>query len=414
MISKSILLSICAAWLPLAAQTSLPTIRVSSETAPPGGLAQMKVLLTSPKPITSGNMDLDMSDVSFDSIDGIALFNSSGDVGGAAVVNNGKVNVQFTSPKGTFGVDADYPLLTVALTLSNSVVPGQSFPVTLNPSASIWDDLLGAPIAFEFQQGKIAVGGSVSITNVIPGGGTLPGGATFSIYGIGFTPQTKVSLRGVNASNIQYVSPTQFVVTLRETGTLDGALITVQNPDNSIDTYYSYMRGVPVGQSSRALLARTTPVFSIATANEAILPSTISSQVNPDYFTALALQNPNAASVNVTVEAHTANGALMGSQLVTLPSGARISREVSEWFGATLPTGGYLHIASAQAVQVLGLLGNDRSGVVLPVMPDILSGPAIGTTSESGTESGSGSGSAGSGKGGGGSGGSGGGGGKGN
>ena len=207
-------------------------------------------------------------------------------------------------PRERLDVDADYPLLTVALTLSKSAIPGQSFPVTLNPSASVWDDLLGAPIAFEFQQGKITVGGSVSITNVVPGGGTLPGGATFSIFGTGFTPQTKVSLRGINASNIQYVSPTQFLVTLRETGTLDGALITVQNPDNSIDTYYSYMRGVPVGQSTRPLLAQTTPVFSIATANEAILPPTISSQVNADYFTALALQNPNAATASVTVEAH--------------------------------------------------------------------------------------------------------------
>lgn len=388
--ATSIFLSICAASLPLAAQTVLPTIRVSTETAPPGGLAQMKVLLTSPKPITSGNMDLDVSDVSFDSIDGIALFNSSGDVGGAAVVNNGKVNVQFTSPKGTLGVNADYPLLTVALTLSKSAIPGQSFPVTLNPSASVWDDLLGAPIAFEFQQGKLTVGGSVSITNVVPGGGILPGGATFSIFGTGFTQQTKVSLRGINASNIQYVSPTQFLVTLRETGMLDGALITVQNPDNSIDTYYSYMRGVPVGQSTRPLLAQTTPVFSIATANEAILPPTISSQVNADYFTALALQNPNAAAASVTVEARAANGGLIGSQVVTLPSGARISREASEWFGVTLPSGGYLHVVSAQPVQVLGLLGNDRSGVVLPVMPNILSGPAIGTVLDSGTSSGSG------------------------
>jgi hypothetical protein len=410
MLAKSIFLSLCAAGLPLAAQTALPTIRVSSETVPAGGLAQMKVQLTSPKPITSGNMDIDMSDVSFDSIDGIALFDSSGGVGGAAVVKNGKINVQFTSPKGTFGVDDDdYPLLTVALTLSKSATPGQSFPVTLNPSASIWDDLLGAPIAFEFQQGKLTVGGSVSITNVIPGGGTLPGGATFSVFGTGFTPQTKVSLRGINASNIQYVSPTQFLVTLHETGTLDGALITVQNPDNSIDTYYSYLRGVPVGQSTRPLLAQTTPVFSIATANQAILPPTISSQVNPAYFTALALQNPNAATASVTVEALAANGGLIGSRVVTLPSGARISREVSEWFGVALPTGGYLQVISTQPVQVLGLLGNDRTGVVLPVMPTIVSGPAIGTSSDSGTSDSGGGGNSGGGNSGGNSGGGGGG-----
>jgi hypothetical protein len=404
MSARTLILSLSFIGLPLGAQVAAPTIRVSSETAPPGGMAQMKVLLTSPKPITSGNMSIDMSDVDFDSIDGIALFNSTGDVGGAAVVKKGTVNVQFTSPKATFGLDADYPLLTVALTMKPSAIPGQTFPVTLSPSASVWDDLLGAPIAFEFQQGKITVGGSVSITNVIPGGGTLPGGATFSIYGSGFTPQTKVSLRGVNASQIQYVSPTQFRVTLRETGTLDGALITAQNPDNSIDTYYSYMRGVPVGQSAQPLLAQTTPIFSIATANEAILPPTISPQVNPSYFTALALQNPNAGPAAVTVEAHSANGGLIGSTVVTLPAGGRISREASEWFGTVLPTGGYLRVVSAQPVQTLGLLGNNRTGAVLPLTLNIISGPPIPASTETGTTSGgngSGGGSSGGGGGGG-------------
>src|SRR5580698_1074327 len=134
--ARTLFLSLCLTGLPLGAQVTLPTIRVSSETTPPGGMAQMKVLLTSPKPITSGNMDLDMSDVSFDSIDGIALFNSTGDVGGAAVVKNGKVNVQFTSPKATLGLDADYPLLTVALTMSQFATRGQTFKVELDPSAS--------------------------------------------------------------------------------------------------------------------------------------------------------------------------------------------------------------------------------------------------------------------------------------
>ena len=38
MLAKSIFLSLCAAGLPLAAQIALPTIRVSSETVPAGGI----------------------------------------------------------------------------------------------------------------------------------------------------------------------------------------------------------------------------------------------------------------------------------------------------------------------------------------------------------------------------------------
>src|SRR5882757_9152686 len=165
--------------LALTAQTVPTTLRVSSEVVPPGGMAQMKVLLTSPKPITTGNMYFDMSGIAFDSIDGIALFSPTGDVGGAAVVNGGLLNVQFTSPQGTLGTFTDYPLLTIATRLSQNTVAGQKWAVKLDPSASIWQDLLGSPISFEFQQGSITVGGSVSITNVAPGGGTLAPGARF-------------------------------------------------------------------------------------------------------------------------------------------------------------------------------------------------------------------------------------------
>src|SRR5947207_11306778 len=93
----------CIACLRLSAQVAPPTIRVTDEIAPAGGMAQIKVQLTSPKPITTGNMSMDFADGSFDSIDGIALFSGTGDVVGAAVVNGGKVNVRFTSPNGTFG-----------------------------------------------------------------------------------------------------------------------------------------------------------------------------------------------------------------------------------------------------------------------------------------------------------------------
>ena len=45
-------------------------------------------------------------------------------------------------------------------------------------------------------------------------------------------------------------------------------------------------------------------------------------------------------------------------------------------FGAVLPTGSYFHVASSAPVQVLGLLGNDRTEVVLPIPSKILNGPA--------------------------------------
>jgi hypothetical protein len=254
---------------------------------------------------------------------------------------------------------------------------GQKFPVILSPTASLWQDLLGSTLSLSVLQGSITAGGSASITNVVPGGGVLPPGGTFSVLGVGFTPKTKINVRGLSTSSIAYISPTEFRVTVRDGGLLDGTLIQAQNPDNIVDSYYSYMRGVPMGTSTRLLLARTVPVFSILTATEAVLPSTISPQVNPDYFTAIALQNPSPAAASVTVEARSGSGAVLGSTVVTLPNGTRFTREVSELLGFTLPTNGYLHVASSQPVQVEGLLGCDSTGVVLPIAATVLAGPPL-------------------------------------
>jgi hypothetical protein len=131
-----------------------------------------------------------------------------------------------------------------------------------------------------------------------------------------------------------------------------------------------------MGVSARPLLARTVPAFSTKTMFEAVLPSTISPMVNADYFTAIALQNPSAADTVVTLESHDSGGALTGSTTVTLPSGSRLTREVSELLGSVLPTGNYLRAISPQPVQMLGLLGNDRTGVVIPVAMVVLSAPA--------------------------------------
>src|SRR4051794_11640043 len=221
-----IVLATCAGAV---AQVAPTTIRVSSETAPPGGMAQMKVLLTSPMPITSGGTRMDMSSVDFDSIDGIALFNAAGDVNGAAVVDGGSVNLQFTSPKGTFGATLDYPIMTVALRLKPTVQNGRVFPVALDPSASLWRDLLGTAMAVELQPGSITVGGSVSITDVLPGGGFIPAGGTFRILGMGFSRQTKVQLNPLKASSIDVVNSGEIRVTLKDAGVLDGTKITVLN-----------------------------------------------------------------------------------------------------------------------------------------------------------------------------------------
>ncbi len=388
-------LLLCLFSAPLAAQTLPAEIRISNEIAPPGGMAQIKVSLTSPKPIITGNMTADLSDFMFDSIDGIAMFSSTGDVVGAATVNGRKINARFTSPNGTFGSVTDYPILTIAVTLSKFAVPGQKVTVALDPNASFWQDLLG-PVTVSLIPGSITVGGSVSITNVLPGGGAIPAGGVVNVLGMGFSQKTKFIIKGLNVASIQYVSPTQFQVVAKQAGPLDGVQFVALNPDNSTDSYFSYMRGVPQGVSSQPLLAVTVPVFSLLTATEAVLPSTISTQLNPDYFTGIALQNPSPGPVAVTVEARASDTSLLGTTAFTLTNGSRISREASELFGATLPTGAYMRVLASQPVQVMGMLGRVSTGTVLPLAAKIVAGPPAPapppTVSGSGGGGGSGSG----------------------
>ncbi len=349
------------------AQAIPVTVRVSSEIVPPGGMAQMKVLFTSPQPIIRGGMALDLSNAAFGAIDGIALFSDIGDVAGAAVIDGGQLTLRFTSPKGTFGTNEDYPLMTVTFTPRPDLPIGTSFPISLNQAASFWQDLLGSAIPVELKPGSITVGGSISVTDVVPGGGTLPAGATFSIRGVGFNSDTRVKLKTAVPADIRLIGPTEIQVTVGSALTMDGLQIDVKNKDGSADTYYSYLRGVPLGQTVKPLLARTVPVFSISTLADAVLPSTISPQLNADFFTAVALQNPNSTAVAVTVEEHAANGRTGASATLNLPAGARISREVSELLGHTLGIGAYVRVIASQPIQMVGLLGDDRAGTVLPI-----------------------------------------------
>lgn len=358
---KTLSIAVSAAAV-LFAQTPT-TIRVSSETAPAGGMTQVKVLSTSPQPITGGGVTFDGA---LSTADGISLFSSTGDVFGAAVQNGKSVNVRFVSPKGTFGTDTDYPIMVVTFGVGPSVYNGEIFPVSLG-SSTWWQSSLGLIGGVELKSGTITIGGSVSITNVVPGGGSLPAGGTFHILGMGFSPKTQVQLRGVQQSAITYINPGDIIVALKNAATMDGAMIGVKTPDGSSDTYYSYLRGVPVGRSADPLIASATPILSTLTTTIADSGPIVLPQFNSPYVFGLAIQNPGAATAAITLELHSASGPSTGALTLTLAPGMRISRALSEWFGVPVPSGASVRLRSSTPVQALGMLGNYSDGTVAPV-----------------------------------------------
>jgi hypothetical protein len=358
---KQVLLAAAAAVL---AYGQVPvTVKISNEVVPAGGMAQVKVLLTSPQPITGGGVKFDGA---LSLADGISLSSTTGDVFGAALQNGSQIDVRFTSPKGTFGTEADYPLMTFTFGVDPAATPGQTTPADVG-SSSLWQTLIGSQAPVEIKPGSVTVGGSISVTDVIPGGGTLPAGATFSILGTGFTPRTKVHINPLVMSSATYVSPTEIQVTLLDGGTLDGTEIRLKNPDGSLVYYYSYLRGVKAGVSTHPLIARAVPIFSTKTSVSAVLPPMILPQFNSPYAVGVALQNPGPDAADVTLELVSAPGPPVSTATITLAPRARISRELSEWFTGAIPAGASVRVRSTNPIQVLGLLANTDDGTVLPM-----------------------------------------------
>jgi len=63
---------------------------------------------------------------------------------------------------------------------------------------------------------------------------------------------------------------------------------------------------------------------------------------------------------------HSAGNSL-GTASVTLPFGARITRELGEYFGTTLPSGSVVRVRSSEAVQMLGVSGDLSAWAVAPL-----------------------------------------------
>jgi len=348
--------------------------RVLDEQAPPGGMIQLKVHLTEPRPITTGSATVSHDETSqqaaapapLGGMQGAALFSPAGDVIGAAVASGSSASVRFFSPTGTFGTDENSPIIAVSIPVSPDALPGQTALLTLDPSSSYWAAPSGETYEQEVVWGKFTVGGSVSISNIDPGGGDVPAGSTITVSGIGFSPGAAVQIEGVELESTLYVDPTRLDVVLAKQTQMHGKRVTVTNDDGSSATYYSYLRATPVGQSARPLLAATFPLFATGSFTSAFFTPPNDSAL----FFGLALQNPNATPSLVEIALFSSSYELLQSSSFSLPSEAMITREVSEYLpGFCPPAGSYLRVLSDAPLQMLGLVANDADRSVVPVQP---------------------------------------------
>jgi hypothetical protein len=333
-------------------------IQTLNETIPAGGTVQFKFLITQPRPIGSSGSRFATND--FD-VNGVSIASPLGDAAGAAVWQNGMLDVSVISPSADFGT-AEYPLITATLSLPASTKVGTTYPIALADASFVGPQ---GPLTFNDPKvGKLTVGGSVSIHNVVPGGGTWPAGTIVKVEGTGFLPTTKLTAK-MHMSPVVYDGPTQMHFELLDSSTtMDMLGLTAMNPDGLQVTYYSYLRGVPVQPPSRTLLKSTDPIFQMQTHGRAEvgpLPAMSSGQ-----YVALAVQNPTQGPAVVTFLVNGTNT----MTTVVLPAGGRVMDEITALLGGVaLGANDTVTISATTGVQILGLNCDENAGRVTPFLP---------------------------------------------
>jgi hypothetical protein len=338
-------------------------LRVRDEMAPPGGIVQMKVESYEVTPISGGRPGFSFDGEVFADVEGFDMF-VTGELAGAAVIDGARVNMSYVTNGGS---TADYPFLTVSMRIRPDAVVGAKTLFTFDPG-SIWNISSTGPVMAErFRAGMVTVGGSVSITDVVPGAGVWPAGTVVRVHGIGFNSSTRLRVDDVETRSVRLISPNEMRFTMAEASELRGVRLRAENPDFR-STYYAYRRGITSTVSSRTLLAATEPIFSVrprAIATLGPFPS-----LSENQYVGLGLQNPGPGDVAIGIALYDAGGALQYQSARTLESQHRLAMELSELLDGVTPSPGSSVVVSASApIDAIGLLCDEGSWTVSPSLP---------------------------------------------
>jgi IPT/TIG domain len=353
-------------------------LTVASPTVPPGGLLQMQVFITEPKPILKGKQGVNSRNANANvvapalasplgPVRDAALFSPAGDVSGVAVTASGATQFFFSSPLNNYGESIDTPVITLAYPVKATAHTGQTMGLNLDSTESLWLDPKSKPYVFELTSGVMTVGGSLSISDVIPGAGSPPPGTVISIIGVGFESNSKVDFGEAHVATTRFINPNLIEVTLGDDPIeIRGQRIRVENDNKEIATYFPYQRTKRVKKSNHLLVAESLPLFSQTAQTIGYFRPTLHGTL----FTGLALQNLNIAKATATLLLYSKAGALLSTQKVVLATNTYMTRDLVELFPGVKPADGTkLTVTSDIAIEMLGLLGDDSSATLLPVAP---------------------------------------------
>src|ERR1035438_4955179 len=292
------------------------TLQISSETAPAGGWAQIKISSPTPQLISSGRLVMKFDPAVFGTISSAAVFSAQGDAVGIATVSGQSLDVFVSSPAGGIGQLPHLPVLTVTIPILGQAPTGTVSAITLDASQAQWTDAQHDAYSVTVAPGSVTVGGSLSVQNLTPGGGLLPAGTLVRIHGTGFSAATAVTIDGVSISNAQFAAPGEIDLTLGGAAELTGKRVVLGNPDGAQVEYFPAMPSVPdVTPAYFDILGTTHPLLAPQTWTSAAVTFTMRGGT-------IALQNPNPTPVDVILQTRDAASAQDSQTTVTIPPGA--------------------------------------------------------------------------------------------
>lgn len=339
------------------------SLSVSKETAPPGGMAQLKVFITEPKPISTGSTAFSFD--AYDAIVGIAVMSPAQDTFGVALVRGTTIGISVRSTGSSYGTWVDYPILTIVGHVPSAVPVGTKFPLLVDPAAiQLWDPF-GVLYPADVKSGHLVAGTGVAISDVTPGSAMLPAGSVVTITGTNFTPSTNIKFREAKLSEVRYVNSGRIDVVLAQALRMHGVQVKAGNPDGSQATYFSYQRTRPASPSADPVLRYAVPLMPPTEVRTALLALP---DVSPTSTYGLAVQNIEPVDAVATVDLVDPSGFVVKTINLPVPASRFIVRELSEIFGFPPVSTWAVRVTSSTPVQVLGMAADQASGNAAPIV----------------------------------------------
>ncbi|MBL8222130.1 MAG: hypothetical protein JNL62_23030 [Bryobacterales bacterium] len=212
------------------------TLLLAQETAPAGGVAQIKFHLAEPRGLSSLRVTAEFDEAQIDGIESFTVMSAAGDAHSFAEIHGGRIDVLIRATSSTIGLLPEQPALVVSVRVKDDVPVGSILAVKVSSDTA------------EVTPGRVTVGGSMYVASLTRVGNRV------EVRGAGFTPAVRAEWQHVAVAEVEYVSPE--LIRLHADGELRGKRLRLRAGDEMADVYFAYP-AVKVGEGEWVTLPQT-------------------------------------------------------------------------------------------------------------------------------------------------------------